>query len=142
MKKMLLTLLLALSAQADVILFECGENDKVYLSAFEGVGEIRLDDAFEQGPQQINGSLAIILRDAGNEGKLSSVVSMNLEGDIKTLNDISKDEVKFAEFVADVNGEKLHFSLLLDFAKNLSSRINDRATGKSYQANCTITSRK
>lgn len=141
MKKLVVALALALSAYADVVLFECGGNDQVYLNGFEGIGEVHFDGQLEAGEMKpSSGSFAVVLRDAGNEGKLSSVVSVNLEGSVKSISGMSREDVTYAEFVADVEGQKFHVGLLLDFAKNLSSKINDRATGRSYQANCQTTS--
>ena len=141
MKKILMALAFCLAAHADVVLFECGGNDQVTLNGFEGIGEVRFEGQLIAGEQKAaNGSFAVILRDQGNEGRLSSVVSINIDGIVKSKDLMSQGEITEAQFVADVDGQKLHVNLLLDFEQKLHSKINDRATGRAYRANCQTTS--
>ncbi len=140
MRKVVFLFLLSVFANAEMVTFECRGADKVFMSDFDGVGELSVEGELTEESKKVKASLVAVTRDAGNEGTLSPVVSLNPSGSAKVISGYSKQDVTFAEFVEEINGEKFHFSLLLDHAKNFASRVNNRTTGQSYRADCyTIT---
>ena len=140
MKKIVFLLLLSVFANAEMVTFECRGADQVSQSDFDGVGEFSVEGKLTEQAKEARGSIAVVTRDAGNEGTLSPVVSLNTSGNARVMTGVSNQDAVFAEFVKEINGNQIHFSLLLDYAKNLESRINNRTTGKSYRADCyTIT---